>query len=156
MFSKITLCWRISLQGVCFNNISLIVILSFQKTATFILCFCILKHCLWEQKETWIQTMKKWSKGSWPSYVWITRLNNLGCSLCRSCHPCENHPHHSAAGTGTLPPKHNLRHEALCDKQRPVDETHIMLHVISGNSVSVLPKGEKQKETTILELRSSH
>lgn len=61
-------------------------------------------------------------------------------------------PHLLVAGTGGRPPKHNLSQEALCDKQKPVDETYPVLQVISEMCVSTSPKGEMHKETTVLKV----
>ena len=58
-------------------------------------------------------------------------------------------PHLLLADTGGCPPKHNLNQEALCDKQRPIDETHPVLQVIAEMYEGFLD-GSAAKEPTCM------
>ena len=59
-------------------------------------------------------------------------------------------PHFLPAGTGGCPPKHNLNQEALCDKQRHVDEIHPVLQVIAEMYEGFLD-GSAAKEPTCMQ-----
>ena len=52
---------------------------------------------------------------------------------------------YSAADTARCPLEHNLSQKALCHKQRPVDEAHAILQVISENRMSMPTKKRKAK-----------